>query len=52
MLISAQCPQSLPRRSAKVSEAWRKLAVPLTWDFTLGVAHMSTACEPECEALG
>src|SRR5680860_1360470 len=35
MLMSAQCPQTVPRRPAKVSERMRKLDVPLTWDFTL-----------------
>ena len=51
MVMSAQCPQTLPRKPANVSERWRKLNVALTCDFTPRVAHMSTRCEPLCEAV-
>ena len=51
-VMSAQCPHTLPRKSAKGGEGWRKLNMALTWDFTLTVAHMSTRSEPSGEALG
>ena len=51
-VMSAQCPQTLPRTPAKGGEAWRKLNMALTCDFTLRVAHMSTGCEPLGEAVG
>ena len=33
--MSAECPQTLPRRTAKVSERQRKLDVSLTCGYTL-----------------
>ena len=52
MLVSAQCPQTLPRKPAKGGEAWRKLNRAPTCDFTLVMAHMSIRCAALCEAVG
>jgi hypothetical protein len=45
MPISAQCPQTLPRKPENLSEGRRKLNVGLTCDFTLTVAHSRGECE-------
>jgi len=52
MPVSAPCPQTLPRRPAKVSERRRKPSAALTCDFRLTLAHRSTGCEPLCEPIG
>jgi hypothetical protein len=48
--MSAECPQTLPRKPAKVGEAQRKLNVSLTRDFTLTLAHSRGECKPVGEA--
>src|SRR4051794_22152049 len=47
--MSAQCPQTVPRRPAKGGEGRRKLTVRLTCDFTLTWALGRAECEAECE---
>src|SRR5688572_11682918 len=49
--MSAQCPQTLPRKSANVNEGRRKLNVGLTCDFTLTLAWSRGECEAMCEAV-
>ena len=48
-LMSAQCPQTLPRRSAKVSERSRKPNVRLTCDSTVTKLRSRGRCEALCE---
>jgi hypothetical protein len=48
--MSAQCPQALPRRPAKLGEGWRKHNARLTCAFTLSVAQRRGECEAVCEA--
>ena len=52
IVISAQCPQTLPRMTAEVSERSRKLNVPLTCYFTLTLPWSRGECEPLGEAVG
>ena len=43
--MSAQCPQTLPRKLENVSEGRRKLNMPLTCDFTLTAGCSRAECE-------
>src|SRR5215213_6884613 len=47
--MSALCPQTLPRRPAKVSEGSREENVRLTCHFTLTGGGSRAECEAECE---
>ena len=48
--MSAQCPQTVPRSSAKIGEGRRRLNVCLTCDFTLTMLRSRGRCEAICEA--
>jgi hypothetical protein len=48
--MSAQCPQTLPRMTAKVGEGQRTLNVSMACDFTPAVAHSRSEYEALCEA--
>ena len=51
MLMSAQCPQTLPRSSANLGEGRRKLNVALTCDFTLTASAESRWNVRQCVRL-
>jgi hypothetical protein len=48
--MSAECPQTLPRKPANVGGGRRNLNVSLTCDFTLTVGASRGECEAVCEA--
>jgi hypothetical protein len=48
--MSAQCPQTVPRKPANVGEGQRNLDVSLTWLFALTEALIGVDCEVVCEA--
>jgi hypothetical protein len=48
--MSAQCPQTVPRKPANVGEGQRNLDVSLTWLFVLTEALIGVDCEVVCEA--
>ena len=50
MLMSAQCPQTLPRSSREGGEGQRRLSMGMTCDFTLTGGGSRVECEAVCEA--